>query len=458
MPDNEMRREEEQLRHTVLDAEELRSWYGGSSDAVSSEPADAERPTDKPPNRAAGCSDGNNKKRRRTKIFSLSVCAFVVLCAVFMWAWRLGGASVRREQASGGAFSQTPSDDSAADYGDYRDYFETYYTSSDAVNIARAETGAGASLVLTDRADGELSLQEIYAKVNPAVVGITTYVDGVSYSWGSGVVFTEDGYVITNTHILQGSDAAEVSFADGAVYDALLVGADSTSDIAVLKIDAEDLPCAEFGASDSLRVGDSVVAIGNPLGEDYSGTMTNGIISAIDRNVAYNGHVMTLLQTNAALNEGNSGGPLVNMYGQVIGITNMKIMSVYYSSVEGIGFAIPSAIVKDIADQLLESGVVSGEPTIGITAGSVSAEARAMYDLPDGVYVASVDENSDAYEKGLQVGDIILEVNGAAVTTVSEVNAIKDEYAVGDTLMLTVYRDGETFEMEIELIDGALLG
>jgi serine protease Do len=186
--------------------------------------------------------------------------------------------------------------------------------------------------------------------------------------------------------------------------------------------------------------------------------MTNGIISAINRNISYNGHNMTLLQTNAALNEGNSGGPLVNAYGQVVGITNMKIMSSYYTTVEGIGFAIPSKVVKQIADQLIADGVVSGYPTIGIVAGAVSTEAQRLYDLPNGVYVSQVNDGSDAKTKGMQVGDIILAVNGQSVTSVAEVNAIKEGFGVGDTLTLTIYREGETFDLDVVLVDQIDLG
>ena len=321
--------------------------------------------------------------------------------------------------------------------------------------IALAETGTGVTLSLWEPTEQQLSLQDIYALVSPAVVGITALRDGEEYSWGTGIVFTEDGYIITNTHIISGCDGARAAFPDGKVYDLSLVGSDTASDISVLKMEGRGFPYAVFGASDSLRVGDQVVAIGNPLGEAYSGTMTDGIISAINRSVSNNGHSMTLLQTNAALNEGNSGGPLINRCGQVIGITNMKIMSVYTSTVEGIGFAIPSAVVKQVADQLIERGGVPGQPSIGITAGPVSQEAMLLYDLPSGVYVASVNEASDAMRRGLQVGDIILEVNGEAVASVADVNAIKDEFAVGDSITLTVFREGDTFDLTITLVDQA---
>ena len=267
------------------------------------------------------------------------------------------------------------------------------------------------------------------------------------------MIFRADGYIITNTHIIQGADAAVVSLTSGDRYDARLIGEDEQSDIAVLKIDGRGLPYAEFGDSDELLVGDAVAAIGNPLGEQYAGTMTDGIVSSINRNVSQQGHRQTMIQTNAALNEGNSGGPLVNMYGQVVGITNMKIMSVLYSTVEGIGFAVPSSVVKEVADQMLATGAVMGEPSIGIIAGAVSDEARSLYGLPAGVYVTEVSDGSDAKARGLQVGDIITKVDGIAVSSVAGVNAVKGDHAVGDTVTLTVYRDGEVFEMEITLVD-----
>jgi len=282
------------------------------------------------------------------------------------------------------------------------------------------------------------------------VVGISTTVDGEDYGWGSGVVFTTDGYIITNTHIISGCDGVAVSFPDGSEYEGFLVGEDSVSDIAVLKIEGGNFPYAEFGDSASLSVGDSVAAIGNPLGEEYAGTMTNGIISAINRNVSNNGHPMTLLQTNTALNEGNSGGPLVNAYGQVIGITNMKIMSALYNTVEGIGFAIPSTVIKAVANELIGNGVVSGYPSLGIMAGPVSEEAVALYGLPRGVYVSVV---YDVSASGLQVGDVIVEVNGTPVSSVSDVNAIKDGFGVGDVLQLTIFRDGGTITIDSVLID-----
>ena len=417
----------------------------------------ASRPAEEDPNRAALA-----KKRRRRRNITIIVCTLVLICAAVFAAWqvleRVHVTAVREAaDQSAALFPGFPGASGENDFDDYRDYFANYYTNSDEVSIPRAQPGADVTLALYPETGRELPLQDIYDIVSPAVVGITATRGGEPYSSGTGVIFTQDGYIITNAHIISGCDGVEVTFMDGTELGALLVGTDSASDIAVLKMEGRSFPIAYFGDSDTLRVGDEVAAIGNPLGAAYAGTMTNGIISAINRNVSNNGHSMTLLQTNAALNEGNSGGPLVNEFGQVIGITNMKIMGAFTYTVEGIGFAIPSRSVKETADQLIAQGFVSGHPSIGITAGPVGSEAMERYGLPAGVYVASVDENSDAAARGLRVGDIILKVNGTEVHTVADVNAIKDEFAVGDSLTLTVYRDGDTFDLDVVLVDSGIL-
>lgn len=404
-------------------------------------------------------------RRTRRAVF-ISVGATLLACLTVFAVWRLlSGLRVQvetwtsedRPQFSIPGGPEIEIDPilpgSADDYEDFRDYFASVYTNPVEDDMPRAATGTGVTLPLEQTAGPELDLQEIYDRVSPAVVGIMTYRHGEKYGWGTGVLFTQDGYLITNAHVVQGASAVTVSLTDGRTLDAALVGSDSTSDIAVLKIEGAGFPTAVFGDSEQLRVGDLAVAIGNPLGEEYAGTMTNGIISGLDRNLVRDGHKVTMIQTNAAINEGNSGGALVNVHGQVIGITNMKIMSTYFATVEGVGFAIPSTVVKQVADQLIAGGVVSGEPTIGITAAAVSDEAQARYDLPAGVYVSEVSEGSDAYEKGLLAGDIILKVNGTDVASVADINVIKETFTIGDTLTLTVYREGEVFDLDIVLVD-----
>ena len=324
---------------------------------------------------------------------------------------------------------------------------------ADTASIPAAETGTGVTMTLIGQPEGEkLSYQDIYAKCLPSVVAIKTSFDAAdSYALGTGIVMTEDGYILTNAHVLDGGKSVTVTMlSDASEHEAKLVGADSVSDIAVLKIDASGLTPAEFGDSAQLVVGDPVVAIGNPLRQELYGTMTDGIISAINRNVIYDGHSMTLLQTNAAINEGNSGGPLLNAWGQVIGITNMKA---FITGVEGICFAIPTSVVRPVVDALIESGQVSGRPSIGITIGPLSESAMEYYDLPSGLYIDSVAKGSDAEAKGVQSGDILTAVNGEKVTTTYEVNAIKERFGVGDTLTLTLYRDGETFDVDVMLVD-----
>ena len=358
-----------------------------------------------------------------------------------------------------GGFSAGSDDDVIPDYGDFSEYFSQNYSAAAGNNMETAETGTGVTVELQQPgASGEmLTYQEIYSTVSPAVVYLYTYVDDMPYGSGSGVIMSEDGYIITNTHIISVCDRCVVTLTDGTEYDAKLVGMDEASDVAVLKIDGEDLPYAVFGDSDAVQVGDEVVAIGNPISTVYNSTMTNGIISGINRTFVDDGYTMTLLQTNAAINEGNSGGALINMYGQVIGITNMKIMYNYYATVEGIGFAVPSAVIKEVADQLIENGFVYGEPAIGIIAAGLTSEAMSLYDLPSGVYISDIRDGSDALNRDIRVGDIITEVNGTPVSTVDEINTIKNQLQVGDTITLTIYRDGETFEEELTLVDSSAI-
>jgi serine protease Do len=301
-----------------------------------------------------------------------------------------------------------------------------------------------------------MRLQALYERCSPSVVGISGYVMGkVSYSWGSGVILTADGLIITNTHVIDGCDRATVKLYDDSEYEAVLIGADSISDIALLTIEAEGLPAAEFGESGSLTVGQHVAAIGNPLGEEFRMTLTDGIISAISRDVNYNGRTMTLMQTNAALNEGNSGGPLFNRYGQVIGITNMKMSNSAGVTIEGVGFAIPSRTVKSMADSILSSGSVLGRPALGLTVGPIPDSARAQYSLPEGLYVTDVSEGSDCKAKGILPGDVVTAVNGKAVTVTEELTSVIRELNVGDTMTLTIYRKdtNKYFDVTVSLVD-----
>ncbi len=338
-----------------------------------------------------------------------------------------------------------------------KDFFEQYYEAVDTdkseVHMKQVEERPDYTVSMRSADGEELSLQEIYEKCAPSIVSISGYQGNkVGYNWGSGIILSEDGLVLTNTHVVGDCDRAVVTFEDGTEYEALLVGADSISDIAILKIEADHLCPAEFGDSSVLHVGDRVAAIGNPLGESFRNTLTDGIISAIERGMNYQGRSMTLLQTNTAINEGNSGGALVNMYGQVIGITNMKMMS-SYSSIEGIGFAIPTGTFVSVVNSLIRDGEVKGRPALGITVGAIPTNAKEKYDLPDGLYITDVSDNSDAKAKGVQPEDIIIAVNGTPVTTTAQIAAIKNELEVGDVMTLTIWRNGETMDIDVVLVD-----
>ena len=304
--------------------------------------------------------------------------------------------------------------------------------------------------------EGALCLQDIYSTVIDSVVSISSMTSSGTSS-GTGIIMSQDGYVITNHHVITGALVISVLTNDNQEYEAALVGSDEMSDLAVLKIDARGLQAAEFGDSSKLRVGDSVVAIGDPLGVQLRGTMTNGIISAINRDLTVGDRTMTLIQTNAALNNGNSGGPLINCYGQVIGINTVKMSSYYSASatVEGLGFAIPISVAKPIIDELIENGYVAGRPAIGISGDSLPSYYRTYYRLPDGVYVTSVNEGSDAKAKGIREGDIVTAINGEKICSIDELNTVKNQYAAGDEVTLTIYRSGTYYEVTVTLVDQA---
>ena len=299
--------------------------------------------------------------------------------------------------------------------------------------------------------EGGLSLQEIYQKNIGAVVSISCTLTEGSAS-GTGVIFSDEGYIVTNSHVVEGARHITILLSDGREMPAALVGSDSVSDLAVLYIDAKHLTAAEFGDAKSLRVGDAVVAIGDPLGIEFRGTMTDGIVSAINREVSVSGRPMTLIQTNAALNSGNSGVPLINCYGQVIGINTMKIGTFVDSAgVEGLGFAIPSTTVKEIVDQLIRQGYVSGRPLLGIECNEVTSYYQQFYNLPAGIRVVTVNDGGPADAAGLITGDIILSLNGTRVTTLDSLNGVLYAHKVGDTVQLAVYRGGKQLTLTLTL-------
>lgn len=279
---------------------------------------------------------------------------------------------------------------------------------------------------------------------------------------GTGVIISENGYIVTNAHVIYDSEYYEAGEADSVsvildndkTYEAEIVGYDVDCDLAVLKIDETGLTAAEFGNSDELNLGESVIAIGNPLGFELMNTVTGGMISGLHRHITINEKSMTLIQTDAAINSGNSGGPLINKYGQVIGINSSKMSSSYGSSeasIEGIGFAIPSNVTASIVDDLMKYGYVTGKPQLGISCYDVTETASKMYNLPVGVYVAEVKEDSGAEKAGLQQGDIIVALNGKKVTSFDELAAEKNEYSAGDKVEITFVRNGSEKTVKVTL-------
>jgi len=339
------------------------------------------------------------------------------------------------------------------DYEDMQEYFEQFFQSGSGsgVNYLERTDAPGIELSLVSGEGSELSIQDIYDKCSPSIVGITSQMEN-GYGWGTGVIMTEDGYIITNSHVLDDATEATVTLHNDEEYPAKLVGYDSFSDIAIIKIDCAGLVPAQFGDSSALRVGDDVVAIGNPLGIELRGTMTDGIVSAINREVNMDGHMMTLIQTNAQINGGNSGGALIDMQGRVIGITNMKMMSLG-TSVEGLGFAIPTGTVKTIADEILLKGFVEGRPGIGITCVGIGAIEENGVKSPAGVYVDEVTPNSGADRAGIKPGDIITHADGVEVYSTADLNTAKGDKGVGDYIHFTVWREGSTFETDVEIMD-----
>lgn len=293
----------------------------------------------------------------------------------------------------------------------------------------------------------ELTVPQIIAKARPSVVAIST-VSGWSSGTGSGVIMTEDGTILTNAHVVNGAQSITVRVMDGGEYEATLIGLDEKTDLAVIKIDADNLTPAEFGDSSSIVQGEIAVAIGNPLGLAFEGSVTQGIISAVSREMEVEGRTMTYIQTDAAINPGNSGGALVNGSGQVIGINSVKVSS---SDVEGLGFAIPISVALPIAEQLTTDGYVTGRPSIGISGGNVTDYMVYYYRIPRGVLVELVTPDSGADLGGVEVGDVIVALNGVSATSMSALTNEKDKYNPGDTVTLTVYRDGEYIELNVVL-------
>ncbi len=303
----------------------------------------------------------------------------------------------------------------------------------------------------------ELSSQEVYKKVvkSTVTVAVTLTREGQEqHSTGTGIIATSDGYIITNSHVVLNSKSSvvEVITSEGEKYDAVVVGVDRTTDLAILKTNDHDFTPAEFGDASELEIGDAVVAIGNPGGEKFSGSMTGGYVSGLNREVGrYSENGMTYIQTDAAINPGNSGGPLVNMYGQVIGINSSKIITDGY---EGMGFAIPVSKAQSIINELLSGGYVKGRTRLGITGMEVTDAMAALYRMPQGFMISEIGEESAFTGTEAREGDIITAIDGETVTSLSDISNLLLKYAPGDTVEITLSRqDGTELTVKATLLE-----
>ncbi|MDY4104914.1 MAG: trypsin-like peptidase domain-containing protein [Oscillospiraceae bacterium] len=331
----------------------------------------------------------------------------------------------------------------------------------DSTTILEGERPSSAITVAQIDTSREMTPAEVYAQNVNSTVGITTSVTTNFWGYqttaavsGSGFILTEDGYILTNFHVIEDSNSVTVTAYDGTTYDATVVGYDESNDIAVLKVEAEGLTPVVLGDSDDLNVGDTVVAIGNPLGE-LTFSLTSGVVSALDREVTMSsGVTMDLIQTDCAINSGNSGGALFNLYGEVIGITNAKYSgsgSSGQASIDNIGFAIPINSVRNIVESIIENGYIV-KPYIGVSVTDVSAETQS-YGLPQGAAVKEVTEGSPAEQAGLQVNDIITRVGDTEITCSDDLVSLVKECQAGDELVMQVYRSGETLELTVTVAE-----
>lgn len=388
------------------------------------------------PSGAAPQTPREPEKRSRKGLWSFLIAAGVLVLAVV-------AATVVASLRGGGAVP--PVDGGTGDGGDASSIVNI--SGAEKTTIPRIQGEAGVSLVCTAPAGEKLSIQDMYEKVNPSTV-LVVADKGEQASIGTGVIMTADGYIITNAHVISGGKDCWIALDTGYTYDAKLVGYSEERDLAVLKaVDAADLPAASFGDSDLCRVGDTVYAIGNPLGVELRGTLTDGIISAINRDVQVDGRVMTLLQTTAALNNGNSGGPLINEYGQVVGINTLKMSgngSEMEATVEGLGFAVPISDACFVVNDIIANGRFRGVPVLGVM-------VIESTDNGGQVSIYTVSEGGGAEEAGLLPGDVLLRADGQTLHSIHDLMAVRRTHLVGDTMTLTVLRDGQTFDADVPL-------
>jgi len=322
--------------------------------------------------------------------------------------------------------------------------------------VAQISNSQGAGTQISTLADGTLSIVEIAKKAGPSVVGVVNKKTVNTFfgsqaeeqGGGSGIIIKSDGYIITNNHVIEGATDVKVVLNTGKEYTAKIVGSDEKTDLAVIKIDATDLQPAELGKSAELEVGEVAVAIGNPMGQEFAGSVTAGVISALNRTMNVQGRQYTLVQTDAAINPGNSGGALVNKYGKVIGINTVKIGATGF---EGMGFAIPIDEAMPVINELLDGGYVKGRPIIGISPREITPQMAKRYNMPEGIYVLEVSPFSGAEKAGIKVSDVIIKADGTNILTIDQLNKARDKHKAGETMTFDIIRDGQTKTFSVVL-------
>lgn len=438
------------------------NYYGESA---SSEPYSPDY------NSYAFTSENNPKPKKKRKHFLLKSAIFV-LCLAVVGVGSIQGYKIYMDNKDKTEISEFDPEKKRSNDDD---------DSLEAENLNASKNGSAAedipSLIQLAAREDAKPIPEIVDEIMPSVVGVASTFEFTQesygfFGWGSepqtregssagtGFVISEDGYIVTNAHCVydtseyQAGEAVEVSvlFSDESEVEANIIAYDLETDIAVLKVNKTGLKPAVIGDSNDLKVGELVIAVGNPLGFDLFGSVTSGIVSALNREISVNERSMSLIQTDAAINSGNSGGPLLNSCGQVIGINSSKMSSSYgMPSVEGLGFAIPISDAKVIIDDLINYKYVTGRPQIGITTNDITETYSRYLNLPMGVYVLSVMPDSAAEKAGILQGDVIIDVDGKAITTAAELNEIISEHKAGDEITLTVSRYGKDIKIKLAL-------
>jgi serine protease Do len=405
----------------------------------------------------------NNKKRKGNKLYRI----ISIFLAVVLVAGGAGTIYIYKDLKEN--YAKKLTEFSASIEEKYNTELQKLNAEIDSLNannnstLTLANTGDTLSL----NTEG-LSVSQIAEKVSPSVVGIritipSTQVTNGFFQWeteaqqaeGSGIIITQDGYIATNYHVVEYKDqydkaAIDVILKNGKEYPATFIAADKQNDLAVIKINETGLPTAELGKSSELVVGELAVAIGNPLGLSFAGSVTVGVISALDRTISGENVAESMIQTDAAINPGNSGGALINSKGQIIGINTVKISS---TAVEGLGFAIPIDYAKPIIESLIKYGYVKGRPAVGFTGQEISSTMSKIYNIPTGLYITEVTENSGAELAGIKAGDIILTFDDKKITTMNELEDLKKAHKVGDVIKVTYYRNGDNLTANIMLLE-----